>query len=148
MKKRFRLGFSPWRCWVLDDGKQLLGHVCVLLFEKLPNPVKDEREVHAYVTNFYVIPEIRSQGFGKRLLDKRCHGVALREPTRLFSGLVLEADPFIADVAWLNPRIFSSFDTLRVYRVRLARQNRSWPVFRQVSSTMETRYECVGIIER
>ena len=65
-----------------------------------------------------------------------------------FSGLVLEADPFIADVAWLNPRIFSSFGTLRVYRVRLARQNRSWPVFRQVSSTMETRYECVGIIER
>ena len=52
---------------------------------------------------------------------ERCHGVALREPTRLFSGLVLEADPFIADVAWLNPRIFSSFDTLRVYRARLAR---------------------------
>ena len=64
---------------------------------------------------------------------KRCHGVALREPTRSFSGLVLEADPFIADVAWLNLRIFSSFDTLRVYRARLARQNRSWPVFRQVS---------------
>jgi len=51
---------------------------------------------------------------------KRCHGVALREPTRLFSGLVLEADPFIADVAWLNPRIFSSFDTLPVDRARLA----------------------------
>src|SRR6266571_3513331 len=69
-KKRFRVGPSPWRCWVLDDGKQLLGHVCVQLFEKLPNPVKDEPELHAYVTNFYVIPEIRSQGFGKRLLDK------------------------------------------------------------------------------
>ena len=70
MKKRFRVGSSPWRCWVLDDGKQLLGHVCVQLFEKLPNPVKDEPELHAYVTNLYVIPEIRSQGFGKRLLDK------------------------------------------------------------------------------
>src|SRR5713101_7455638 len=65
---------------------------------------------------------------------KRWHGVALREPTRLFSGLVLEAYPFIADVAWLNPRIFSSFDTLRVYRARLARQNRFWPVFRHVRS--------------
>ena len=43
---------------------------------------------------------------------KRCHGVALREPTRSFSGLVQEADPFIADVAWLKRRIFSSFDTL------------------------------------
>src|SRR5712671_295604 len=70
---------------------------------------------------------------------KRCHGVALREPTRSFSGLVLEADPFIADVAWLNPRIFSSFDTLRVHRARLARQNRSWPVFRQVRSRLWKR---------
>src|SRR5882724_9402244 len=84
----------------------------------------------------------------KACWTKRCHGVALREQTRLFSGLVLEADPFIADVAWLNPRIFSSFDTLRVYRARLARQNHSWAVFRQVRSTMETRYEYVGIIER
>src|SRR5213595_2607455 len=80
---------------------------------------------------------------------KRCHGVALREPTRLFSGLVLEADPFIADVAWLNPLIFSSFDVLRVYRACLVRQNRSWPVFSagQVA-IMETRYEYVGIMEQ
>ena len=68
---------------------------------------------------------------------------------RLFSGLVLEADPFIAGVAWLNPQIFSSFDALRVYRARLVRQNRSWPVFLAGQiATMETRYEYVGIIER
>ena len=70
MKKRLLSGSRPWRCWVLDDGKRLLGHVCVQLLEKLPNPVKDELELHAYLTNFYVIPEIRSQGFGKRLLDQ------------------------------------------------------------------------------
>ena len=70
MKKRFRSGSSPWRCWVLDDGKQLLGHVCVQLFEKVPNPVNDEPELHAYVTNFYVVPEMRSHGLGKRLLEK------------------------------------------------------------------------------
>jgi len=70
MNKRFCSGSGRWRCWVVDDGKQLLGHVCVQLFEKLPNPVKDEPELHAYITNFYVIPEMRSQGFGKRLLDK------------------------------------------------------------------------------
>jgi GNAT superfamily N-acetyltransferase len=69
MKKRFRSGSSPWRCWVLDDGKQLLGHVCVQLFEKVPNPV-NEPELHAYVTNFYVVPEMRSHGLGKRLLNK------------------------------------------------------------------------------
>jgi GNAT superfamily N-acetyltransferase len=70
MKKRFHSGSCPWRCWVLDDGKRLLGHVCVQLFEKIPNPVNDEPELHAYLTNFYVIPEMRNQGLGKRLLNK------------------------------------------------------------------------------
>ena len=69
MKKRFRSGSSPWRCWVLDDGDQLLGHVCVQLFEKVPNPIHDEPELHAYVTNFYVVPEMRRQGLGERLLN-------------------------------------------------------------------------------
>jgi|SRR5215470_12686907 len=70
MKKHVSSRSSPWRCWILDDGTQLLGHVCVQLFEKVPNPVNNEPELHAYVTNFYVIPEMRSQGFGKRLLDR------------------------------------------------------------------------------
>jgi GNAT superfamily N-acetyltransferase len=70
MMKRFRSGAYPWRCWVLDDGKQLLGNVCVQIFEKIPNPVNDEPELHAYVTNFYVAPELRSRGLGKKLLNK------------------------------------------------------------------------------
>jgi GNAT superfamily N-acetyltransferase len=69
MKKRFRVGSSAWRCWVVDDGGQLLGHVCVHLFEKMPNPV-NEREVHAYLTNFYVVPEMRSRGLGRKLLKE------------------------------------------------------------------------------
>lgn len=70
MRKRFRVRSCPWRCWVLDDGSRLLGHVCVQLFEKIPNPVKDEPELHAYITNFYVVPEMRDQGLGKKLLNK------------------------------------------------------------------------------
>jgi GNAT superfamily N-acetyltransferase len=58
-----------WRCWVIDDGKQLLGHVCVQLFEKMPNPV-NEPEAHAYLTNFYVVPEMRGRGLGGKLLNK------------------------------------------------------------------------------
>ena len=69
MKKRFRAGSSAWRCWVVVEGDQLLGHVCVQLFEKMPNPV-NEPEVHAYLTNFYVVPELRSHGLGGRLLNK------------------------------------------------------------------------------
>jgi GNAT superfamily N-acetyltransferase len=53
----------------IDDGKQLLGHVCVQLFEKMPNPV-NEPEAHAYLTNFYVVPEMRGRGLGKKLLNK------------------------------------------------------------------------------
>jgi len=58
MRKRFHSGSYPWRCCVADDGKRLLGHVCVQLIEKIPNPV-NEPELHAYLTNFYVIPEMR-----------------------------------------------------------------------------------------
>ena len=69
MKKAFGADSSAWRCWVVDDGKQLLGHVCVQLFEKMPNPV-NEPEAHAYLTNFYVVPEIRGRGLGGKLLNK------------------------------------------------------------------------------
>src|SRR5262249_41750068 len=60
---------GAWRCWVVDDGKQLLGHVCVQLFEKIPNPV-NEPELHAYVTNFYIVPGKRDRGLGRKLLNK------------------------------------------------------------------------------
>jgi GNAT superfamily N-acetyltransferase len=69
MRKRFRSGSYPWRCWVAEDGKQLLGHVCVQLFQKMPNPV-NEPEAHAYLTNFYVVPEMRGRGLGRKLLNK------------------------------------------------------------------------------
>ena len=68
MKKAFGADSSVWRCWVIDDGKQLLGHVCVQLFEKMPNPV-NEPETHAYLTNFYVVPEMRGRGLGGKLLN-------------------------------------------------------------------------------
>src|SRR4051794_32774160 len=69
MKKTFGTGSSAWRCWVIEDGKQLLGHVCVQLFDKMPNPV-NEAEAHAYLTNFYVVPEMRGRGLGGKLLKK------------------------------------------------------------------------------
>ena len=78
MRKRFRSGSYPWRCWVAEDGKRLLGHVCVQLVEKIPNPV-NEPELHAYLTNFYVVPEMRDQGLGKKLLNKALSWCRTRE---------------------------------------------------------------------
>jgi GNAT superfamily N-acetyltransferase len=69
MKKAFSAKSSAWRCWVVEDGRQLLGHVCVQLFEKMPNPV-NELERHAYLTNFYVVPELRGKGMGRKLLNE------------------------------------------------------------------------------
>ena len=69
IRKRFDSGSSQWRCWVVDDGKQLLGHVCLQVFEKMPNPV-NEPEIHTYVINFYIVPEKRHRGLGKKLLNK------------------------------------------------------------------------------
>ena len=78
MRKRFRSGSYPWRCWVAEDDKRLLGHVCVQLIEKIPNPV-NEPELHAYLTNFYVVPEMRDRGLGKKLLNKALSWCRARE---------------------------------------------------------------------
>ena len=48
MRKRFRSGSYPWRCWVADDGKRLLGHICVQLVEKIPNPVNEPGDSAIY----------------------------------------------------------------------------------------------------
>lgn len=57
---------EPWRCWVAVEGR-VVGHVWVEAVEKVPNPV-DEAELHAYLTNMYVIPDLRGRGIGTRLL--------------------------------------------------------------------------------
>src|SRR6266481_7442012 len=78
MRKRFGSGSRPWRCWVAEDGKRLLGHVCVQLIEIMPNPV-NEPELYAYLTNFYVVPEMRDHGLGKKLLNKALSWCRSRE---------------------------------------------------------------------
>jgi GNAT superfamily N-acetyltransferase len=116
MKKRFRADSGAWRCWVVDDDKQLLGHVCVQLFEKIPNPI-NEQELHAYITNFYVLPEKRHRGLGKKLLNKalswcRAQGVdavilwATPESKSLYRrcGLVESADIFELRGDTVRPR--------------------------------------------
>jgi GNAT superfamily N-acetyltransferase len=118
MRKRFRSGSYPWRCWVADDGKRLLGHVCVQLIEKIPNPV-NEPELHAYLTNFYVIPEMRDQGLGKKLLNKALSWCRTREIDAVFCGLLSRAGRSIAGAAWLNLRISLRCDIALIGRTEL-----------------------------
>ena len=66
MKKRLSNNRS-WRCWIAENESGLVGNIWVHLIEKIPNPVS-EGELHGYVTNFYVAPNVRGRRIGTRLL--------------------------------------------------------------------------------
>lgn len=64
-----RLGGNPaWRCWVAERPEGLVGNLWLQVIEKVPNPVA-EPEQHAYITNVYVLPHLRSAGVGALLLE-------------------------------------------------------------------------------
>lgn len=58
---------SRWRCWIAEREGVPLGNIWLDLIEKIPNPAP-EAEYHAYITNFYVLEEMRGQGVGSKLL--------------------------------------------------------------------------------
>jgi ribosomal protein S18 acetylase RimI-like enzyme len=62
-------GNGSWRCWVADGAPagRLAGTIWLQIIEKIPNPV-DEPELHGYVTNLYVRPELRGRGLATALL--------------------------------------------------------------------------------
>jgi GNAT superfamily N-acetyltransferase len=59
---------TRWRVWVLEHEGAIAGNIWLEIVDKLPNP-NAERELHAYVTNFFVRPELRNAGAGSRLLQ-------------------------------------------------------------------------------
>jgi GNAT superfamily N-acetyltransferase len=63
-----RLAAGSWRCWVVEDGAAVRGQLWLQLIEKLPNP-GPELEVHGYITNVYVAPEVRGAGSGRMLME-------------------------------------------------------------------------------
>lgn len=56
-----------WQSWVADDDGRIVGQVWLQLLTKVPNPV-GERDKHAYLSNLYVVPDLRG-GVGHRLLE-------------------------------------------------------------------------------
>src|ERR1051325_11312916 len=59
---------SRWRVWLLEENGTPIGNLWVQIIEKIPNPGK-ESELHAYVSNVFVLPEYRNTGGGGMLLD-------------------------------------------------------------------------------
>ena len=67
MEERLEQG-GVWKCWIAEQGRAAVGNLWMQIIEKIPNPT-DEPEKHAYVTNFFVLEEVRGQGVGSRLLS-------------------------------------------------------------------------------
>jgi GNAT superfamily N-acetyltransferase len=59
---------SPWSVLVAQRDGQILGNVWVQIVEKIPNP-GPESELHAYVSNFFIVARERNTGLGTRLLN-------------------------------------------------------------------------------
>jgi GNAT superfamily N-acetyltransferase len=84
-----RLDDGRWFCWVAEGPDGLLGNVWIQLVEKIPTPT-DEPEEHAYLTNFFVLDEVRGRGIGSQLMTqlldwsarRRVHAVFLWPTTR------------------------------------------------------------------
>ena len=61
---------TAWRAWVAEDGARLVGCVWLQVVERVPHPnLRRGARPIAYVTNMYVIPQLRNGGIGRELLD-------------------------------------------------------------------------------
>ena len=60
-------GDSRWAVWLAERDDEIVGQIWVQIVEKIPNP-GPESELHAYVSNFFVLPAERNSGAGTQLL--------------------------------------------------------------------------------
>jgi GNAT superfamily N-acetyltransferase len=67
MRPRLRAD-SRWRVWLLEENGTPIGNLWVQIVEKIPNP-GTEPELHAYVSNVFVLPAHRNTGGGALLLE-------------------------------------------------------------------------------
>jgi hypothetical protein len=69
-----------WRCWLVElqdrgDRRMVGGQLWLQAIEKIPNPAA-EPELHAYISNVYVLPELRWSRPGRAAARPRAHLVS------------------------------------------------------------------------
>ena len=72
---------DAWRAWVAFRDGRAVGQVWLNTLPKIPNPVA-ERELHAYISNGYVMPSERG-GTGTALLEAAIAWARLHEVDRV-----------------------------------------------------------------
>ncbi len=58
---------SEWLVWVAEQTGEIIAHVYLHVFQKLPNPYALESYL-GYISNVYTKPEFRSRGVGATLM--------------------------------------------------------------------------------
>src|SRR5438309_5122600 len=59
-----------WRAWIAEHDGRICGHLFLQLVDKMPNPDPREPERLAYLTSFFVEPEVRDRGVGAALMQQ------------------------------------------------------------------------------
>jgi len=67
MRPRLR-GDSRWTVWLAERDGRIVGNVWMQFVEKIPNP-GPESELHAYISNFFIVPAERNSGVGTQILS-------------------------------------------------------------------------------
>jgi GNAT superfamily N-acetyltransferase len=67
MRPRLR-GDSPWAAWLAERERRIVGNLWLQIVEKIPNP-GPESELHAYISNFFILPAERNGGVGTKMLN-------------------------------------------------------------------------------
>ena len=75
---------SHWRAWILLHDDTPAGNLWLQLVEKIPNPSAVEPELHAYISNFFVLPDHRNQGGGAQLMEAALAECCARNVDNIF----------------------------------------------------------------
>jgi len=83
-----------WRVWVAEDADRLVGCVWTQVVERVPHPnLRHGERPIVYVTNMYVVPELRNGGIGRELLDA---AVAYARERRASAAILLPSSRSIS----------------------------------------------------
>ena len=59
-----------WHAWIAECGGRICGHLFLQMIDKMPNPDPREPEHLAYLTSFFVEPDLRDRGVGAALMQQ------------------------------------------------------------------------------